>query len=224
MITVNIVFSFLQHSSPIYFTNPFLPSPEVSFKSINNEINIKSFHFLNPVSLEEVNLSESLGTSLSQTSDDSNNSSSSDKSTSQSTSSTTSFTGFSIPDTFEFMDVENQQLYPGSKISCLSAIAMLMSWLATYPGLSKEAFSHLLYLLHTFILPQNNDLPSSYSSAYSLINHLLIQPQEFHACVNDCVLFQNEYSDLQSCLKCGSNRYCDNPQVPKKIPIFTCFF
>ena len=224
MIRVDIVFSFLQHSSPIQFTNLFVPSPEVSPKSIINEIKIKSFHFLNPVSLQEVDSSDFSRASLSQTSDNSNNFSSSYKSTSQSPSSTTSFTGFSIPDTFEFMDIEDQQLYPGSKISCLSAIATLMSWFSTFPGLSEEAFSHLLYLLCTFILPQNNELPSSYFAAYSLVNHLLIHPQEFHAWVNDCKLFCNEYKDLQSCPKCGSSRYSDETQVPQKrlkyLPVF----
>ena len=85
---------------------------------------------------------------------------------------------------------------------------------ASYPRLSKDSFSHSLHLLYTFILPQNNNLPSLYASAYSSVKHLLVQPQEFHACVNDCILFHNEYKDLQSCPKCGSSRYSVETQVP----------
>jgi hypothetical protein len=28
-----------------------------------------------------------------------------------------------------------------------------------------------------------------------------------HACPNDCILFRNEYSDLDKCPKCNASRY-----------------
>ena len=106
--------------------------------------------------MQEVNSSSyEASASFSQPSDDFNDTSSNTSSshestlTSQSSATSQSFANYSIPDTFEFIDVDDEPLYPSSNLSRLSAIAMLMSWFASYPGLSKDSFSHLLHLLHT---------------------------------------------------------------------------
>ena len=83
-------------------------------------------------------------------------------------------------------------------------------------SLSKEAFGHLLHFLHHYILPTGNKLPYSYARAYSLIKNNLIEPNEYHACINDCVLFKKDYKDMTSCPVCGNSRYIENSQIPQK--------
>jgi hypothetical protein len=50
---------------------------------------------------------------------------------------------------------------------------------------------------------------------------------KYHACINDCVLYQNEYKDRTTCPMCGQGRYkSGNKKVPQKVvwyfPITSC--
>ena len=81
---------------------------------------------------------------------------------------------------------------------------------------SKEPLSRLLYILHTFILPRHNTLPSSYEAALRKINPNLITPKEFDCCSNDCLIFRNAYAHLTKCPKCDEQRYKDRSTQPRK--------
>ena len=64
----------------------------------------------------------------------------------------------------------DEELYPSSNVTLIQALASLFAWFSSFPGLSKEAFNRLLYLLHTFLLPAGNKLPPSYYKARAMIN------------------------------------------------------
>ena len=127
------------------------------------------------------------------------------------------FSTFSPDTEFHFSDQNDDKLYSNSVLSRIHALAMLFSWFGAFPGLSKEAFSRLLYLLHTFILPPGNILPTTYDSAHSIISPFIVSPKEYHCCINDCIVYHKHYEDLTECPKCNSNRYKSNKTPVKRF-------
>ena len=108
-------------------------------------------------------------------------------------------------------------LWPGSSLSVVATIAILFSWFSSFPGVSKEAFSHLLHILHKHILPSGNILPATYTEALSAIRCHLVDVQEFHCCVNDCIVYRGAYKDLTQCPHCQESRYFEGGHhVPRK--------
>lgn len=97
-----------------------------------------------------------------------------------------------------------------------TALSVLLSWFTRFPGISKQAFSQLLYMLHNIILPSGNLLPASYDAAYAVIKPYLISVQEYHCCPNDCILYRGPHADKTSCPICGEERYVNGGRVPKK--------
>ena len=98
----------------------------------------------------------------------------------------------------------------------LTALSVLLSWFTRFPGISKQAFSQLLYMLHNIILPSGNLLPASYDAAYAVIKPYLISVKEYHCCPNDCILYRGPNADKTSCPICGEDRYVNGGCVPKK--------
>lgn len=115
-----------------------------------------------------------------------------------------------VPDSCTFKD---NKLYSGASISNLYAVSLLFSWFGAFPGVSKQSFSHLLSILHNYLLPRDNTLPglpTNYTSAIKMLKPYLSPLKEFHCCVNDCLIFRDcfsgNYSDLKQCPYCGENR------------------
>lgn len=110
-------------------------------------------------------------------------------------------------------------LIPGSPLSVVQAVAILLACFTSFP-ISKEAFSRLLFLMHTFLLPTGNALPACYSAAISLINPFLLPVRDYHCCVNDCIIYRNTaasmYKDLTECPVCKEPRYHLGTSIPQK--------
>ena len=87
-----------------------------------------------------------------------------------------------------FLSDESTKLYPNSSLTTIKAITILLSWFSSFPGISKSAFSRLLFILGRFILPESNTLPKSYTDAVKVIKGLMVPVVEYHCCVNDCIL------------------------------------
>ena len=113
-----------------------------------------------------------------------------------------------------------EELYPRANVTLIQSLAILFDWFSACPGLSKEAFGRLLFLLHTFILPSGNKLPSTYYKAHAAISRQLVPVKEFHCCVNDCLLFRDSTSGLYAnsdvCPKCGEARFQPQTSIPRK--------
>ncbi|XP_021746079.1 uncharacterized protein LOC110711949 [Chenopodium quinoa] len=57
------------------------------------------------------------------------------------------------------------------------------------------------------MLPDENELPKSYYYAKKLMCPFGLEYKKIHACPNDCVLYRNEYEELEECPRCGKSRY-----------------
>lgn len=128
---------------------------------------------------------------------------------------------------YDYYDYDSDLLYESSKVTVIQSLAILFNWFSSFPGLSKEAFSNLLNILHFILLPKGNKLPNSYSKALTLIKHLLLSETEYDCCVNDCVVYRNcakgDFSSLTTCPICNTDRYEPNTKLARKkykyIPI-----
>ena len=108
-----------------------------------------------------------------------------------------------------FEDVSNATetpLYPGcTKYSQLSAVLTLSNLKAKY-GWADTSFTSLLEALQD-MFPDENTIPKSAYYAKKLMNPLGLGYTKIHACPNDCVLYRNDYADLDECPVCGVSRY-----------------
>lgn len=111
-------------------------------------------------------------------------------------------------------------LHESSELSVNQALAILFTWFCSSPSISKESFGRLLHLLHNFVLPKNNKLPSSYRQARSAIKNVLVPIEEYDCCVNDCSIFRNccdgDYSTLTQCPKCDSECFHEHTNIARK--------
>ncbi|KAK4438800.1 hypothetical protein Salat_0214600 [Sesamum alatum] len=114
----------------------------------------------------------------------------------------------------------DKELYPGcEKFSKLSFIVTLMH-IKILSRWSNKSFSMLLEVLKK-ALPDGETLPCSYYEAKKIIQDLDLDYEKIHACVNDCLLFHNEYEKVEQCPKCSAPRYKftelgDNTNTEKK--------
>ncbi|XP_010696473.1 uncharacterized protein LOC104908998 [Beta vulgaris subsp. vulgaris] len=67
-------------------------------------------------------------------------------------------------------------------------------------------FTSLLELLSE-MFPDGNELPKSTYYARKLLCPFGLEYKKKHACPNDCVLYRNEYDNLDECPRCGKSRY-----------------
>lgn len=89
----------------------------------------------------------------------------------------------------------DMELYPScEKFSKLSLIVVLMH-LKILSRWSNKSFSMLLEVLKK-ALPDGETLPCLYYEAKKIIQDLGLDYEKIHACVNDCMLFRNEYEKL----------------------------
>ncbi|KAG9449485.1 hypothetical protein H6P81_009450 [Aristolochia fimbriata] len=56
-------------------------------------------------------------------------------------------------------------------------------------------------------LPSDNTLPGSWYEAKKMMYDLGLDYEKIHACPNNCILFRNEYKDLNNCPKCSTSRW-----------------
>ncbi|XP_010693722.1 uncharacterized protein LOC104906639 [Beta vulgaris subsp. vulgaris] len=137
---------------------------------------------------------------------------------------------------FECMiEASQKPLYPGcTKYTKLSAVITLFN-IKTKSGISDSTFTSLLQAFGD-MLPDDHELPKSNDHAKELMCPFGLEYQKIHACPNDCVLYRNEYENLDECPRCGKSRYrCegvrDKKGPPTKvlwylpiIPRFKCMF
>ncbi|XP_042441453.1 uncharacterized protein LOC122026804 [Zingiber officinale] len=87
----------------------------------------------------------------------------------------------------------------------------------------------LLQLLKEEILPENSDLPDSYSDAKKFIRDIGLSYEKIDACKNNCMLFWKDHKNLDFCEVCGISRWkedrhsggtqfkANGKKIPKKI-------
>ncbi|XP_047153067.1 uncharacterized protein LOC124824653 [Vigna umbellata] len=99
-----------------------------------------------------------------------------------------------------------QELYPGCiKFTRLSATLKLFCLKARNAWIDKS-FMELLELLKE-MLPENNTLPICNYDGKKILCPMGLEYQKIHACLNDCVLYRDQYASMKVCPTCGSSRF-----------------
>ena len=67
-------------------------------------------------------------------------------------------------------------------------------------------------------LPKGNTLPTSITEARKIVCPLDLPYVSYEACINDCVIYRDEYKERTTCPVCGQGRYKrGNKKVPQKV-------
>lgn len=111
-----------------------------------------------------------------------------------------------------------EPLYDEAASSKLAATVLLMN-LCTVHGVSNHCANELFSILHSHLLPRNNNLPRNYYAAQALTGKLGLTYNTIHACERGCVLFRGPYEQDLRCPKCGGRRYRDEERrcFPVKV-------
>ena len=64
-------------------------------------------------------------------------------------------------------------------------------------------------------LPVNNEMSLSMYEAIKTFNALGMEYKIIHACLNDCILYRNQYKDDIACPICGKSRWKINDEGKK---------
>jgi len=108
-------------------------------------------------------------------------------------------------------------LYPGSKTSVVSAMIIIMN-MCTGFRVSNKFTDELFCFLSSDLLPTSNKLPNTHYKVHRNIWQLGLNYNNVHACPNNCVLYEDEYEALESCLKCNSVQWMDGTNsIPSKV-------
>ena len=98
-------------------------------------------------------------------------------------------------------------LFAGSSVTKLAATILIIT-ICTMHGVNNKFVDELLYLLHKYILPQPNSLPSNINHAKVLVKKIGYSYESIYVCNNGCVLFQGDtYKDMTKCPGCNANQY-----------------
>ena len=81
----------------------------------------------------------------------------------------------------------------------------LLKWKAEI-GCPDSGFEKLLTIVKK-MLPKNNKLPASTYEAKKVVCPLGLEVLKIHACPNDCILYRDEYENLNECPVCTTLRY-----------------
>ncbi|XP_065856508.1 uncharacterized protein [Euphorbia lathyris] len=97
-------------------------------------------------------------------------------------------------------------LYPScTTFTILSAVLKLFNLKVSHSWTDKS-FTELLQILKK-MLPDGNEVPISTYEAKKLMCPMGMEYEKIHACRNDCVLYRNDYADMQAYPRCGVSRY-----------------
>ncbi|XP_028215128.1 uncharacterized protein LOC114397232 [Glycine soja] len=108
---------------------------------------------------------------------------------------------------YDNIEVDSKMpLYSGCiSFTKLSAVLALVNLKARF-GWSDKSFSELLMLL-TNMLPADNILPKNHYQAKKILCPVGMQYEKIHACCNDCILYRDDFAELDYCPVCGVSRY-----------------
>ena len=62
-------------------------------------------------------------------------------------------------------------------------------------------------MIAEFLLPPSNILPRTYRDLYSIMKEIGMHYEAIHACIDDHVIYYNQYEFAIECLGCHVSRY-----------------
>jgi hypothetical protein len=112
-----------------------------------------------------------------------------------------------IPEIFKILDDEsNMLIFPGCTMFTKIRVIFKLYNLKAKNCWSDKSFTSLLQLIGE-MLPENNELPNSTYKVKKLFCPLSMKVERIHACPNDCILYRNEYSEMNRYPKCKASQY-----------------
>nr|KAJ0227952.1 hypothetical protein LSAT_V11C100036590 [Lactuca sativa] len=119
------------------------------------------------------------------------------------------------PDKFRELieDVEKPLYTECHNFTKLSAINQLLNLKSKY-GVSDKCFTELLVLIKS-MLPEGNEMYSCTYEAKKEFKAMGSGYTKIHACVNNCILYRNKYTNLLACPTCGKSRWKVDEQKNK---------
>ena len=108
---------------------------------------------------------------------------------------------------YEMLKASEQEVWPGNPYghSKLSAVARLLNLKAKH-HFSKRCFDDICQFLSE-LLPENNVMTNSFYSTKKLMQGLGLPVEKIHYCINGCMIYWGEDSELISCKFCNHPRY-----------------
>ncbi|XP_048494383.1 uncharacterized protein LOC125494708 [Beta vulgaris subsp. vulgaris] len=111
------------------------------------------------------------------------------------------------PPIFECMaEASRKSLYPGCTRYTKLTIVITLFNIKTKAVISDSAFTCCKHLFGDMLL-DDHELPKSNYYTKKPMCPFSLEYQRIHACPNDCVLYQNEYANMDECPRCGKSRY-----------------
>ena len=108
---------------------------------------------------------------------------------------------------YEMLKASEQEVWPGNPYghSKLSAVARLLNLKAKH-HFSERCFDDICQFLSE-LLPENNVMTDSFYSTKKLMQGLGLPVEKIHCCINGCMIYWGEDSELISCKFCNHPRY-----------------
>ena len=99
----------------------------------------------------------------------------------------------------KILEDHKKLLYPNCKqgLKKLGTALEMLQWKAAN-GVTDKGFEELLGIVKN-MLPEGNELPSTTYEAKKVFCPLGLEVQKIHACLNDCILYRDEYEKLDAC-------------------------
>ncbi|XP_062014292.1 uncharacterized protein LOC133730785 [Rosa rugosa] len=105
-----------------------------------------------------------------------------------------------------FVDDGDKPLYPGcTRFTKLNGLVKTYNLKAKH-GLSDACYSDMLILIG-ILLPEGNEIHTSFYEAKKTLCALGMGYEKIHACPNDCILYRDSHVDATSCPTCGISRW-----------------
>jgi hypothetical protein len=104
---------------------------------------------------------------------------------------------------FKLLKEARKELYPGCKEA--TKVSFIVRLFQSMYGLSSSALEAILQLF-SLVLPEGHCIPNTLEKVQKVVRDLGLD-YKIHACMNDCVLFRKEYSDMDTCPTCGESRW-----------------
>ncbi|XP_028107546.1 uncharacterized protein LOC114306497 [Camellia sinensis] len=118
---------------------------------------------------------------------------------------------------FKLLENAQSELYPGcQKFTSLTFIVRLLH-MKVLNQWSDTSVTMLLELLNE-AFPEGAKLPDSYYQAQKITTDLGFTYETWDVCPNSCMLFRNEYMNLDECVICKSSRWKQNGADSSNVP------
>ncbi|XP_042379879.1 uncharacterized protein LOC121972257 [Zingiber officinale] len=119
---------------------------------------------------------------------------------------------------FDLLKDADEPLWNGCKNHTkLSAVTQLLNLKSEY-NLPEACYDRLMSIIKS-MLPESDNLPPNLYKTKKQLSNLGLGYKKIDACVNNCILYYEEYKDYKECPICFHPRYKPRkPRVRKEVP------